>query len=153
MIKKRTPTSADPLQNKVESLDGKARTCPTSSQSQARYGPRSSTVQVRAQKDLPRKWQKRLRRFAPWYRSRLRIGVVEQQRFHSTSSASLHVRQYWLLRVLFPFLMPFSSVMWFIMAHRLVAHRRSSYLHQLFVFLATVIFMFLMIRLGIYRIG
>ncbi|PYX25331.1 MAG: hypothetical protein DMG82_05390 [Acidobacteria bacterium] len=58
-----------------------------------------------------------------------------------------------LLRVLFPFLMPFSSVLWFIVAHRLVPHRRSSYLHQLFVFLATAIFMFLMIRLGIYRIG
>jgi len=57
------------------------------------------------------------------------------------------------LRVLFPFLMPFSSVLWFIVVHRLVAHRRSSYLHQLFVFLATAIFMFLMIRLGIYRIG
>lgn len=59
----------------------------------------------------------------------------------------------WLLRVLFPFLMPFSSVMWFIVGHRLVAHRRSSYLHQFFVFLATAIFMFLMIRRGIYRIG
>ena len=32
--------SGNPMQNKVESLDGKARTCPTSSQSQARYqGP------------------------------------------------------------------------------------------------------------------
>jgi hypothetical protein len=59
----------------------------------------------------------------------------------------------WLLRLLFPFLMPFSSVMWFIVVHRLVAHRRSSYVHQLFVFLATAIFMFLMIRVGVYRIG
>jgi hypothetical protein len=59
----------------------------------------------------------------------------------------------WLLRLLFPFLMPFSSVIWFIVAHRLVADRRSRYLHQLFVFFATAIFMFLMIRLGIYRIG
>jgi hypothetical protein len=59
----------------------------------------------------------------------------------------------WLLRVLFPFLMPLSSVMWFIAVHRLVAHRRSSYLSQFLVFLATAIFMFLMIRLGIYRIG
>ena len=59
----------------------------------------------------------------------------------------------WRLQVLLPFLMPFSSVLWFIVVHRLVAHRRSSYLHQLFVFLATAIFMFLMIRLGIYRIG
>jgi hypothetical protein len=49
--------------------------------------------------------------------------------------------------------MPFSSVMWFVVVHRLVAHRRSSYLHQFFVFLATAILMFLMIRVGVYRIG
>jgi hypothetical protein len=41
----------------------------------------------------------------------------------------------WLLRTLFPFLMPFSSVMWFTVAHRLVAHRRSSYLHKFWCFL------------------
>ncbi len=58
----------------------------------------------------------------------------------------------WLLRVLFPFLTPFSSVLWFIVAHRFVAHRRSSYLHQLFVFLATAIFMFALIRMGVYRV-
>jgi hypothetical protein len=58
-----------------------------------------------------------------------------------------------LLRVLFPFLMPPSSVMWFIVLHRLFTHRRSRYFHQFLVFLATAILIFLMIKLGVYRIG
>lgn len=66
---------------------------------------------------------------------------------------SLSADEAWLLRTLFPFLMPLSSVMWFTVLHRLLTHRRSRYLHQFFVFLATAIFMFLMIRLGIHRIG
>jgi hypothetical protein len=56
-----------------------------------------------------------------------------------------------LLRALFPFLMPLSSVMWFIVLHRLITHERSRYLHQFLVFLATAILMFTMIKLGIYR--
>jgi hypothetical protein len=59
----------------------------------------------------------------------------------------------WMLRAIFPFLMPFSSVMWFIVLHRIIAGRRSRYVHQFLVFVATAILMFLMIRLGIYRIG
>jgi hypothetical protein len=59
----------------------------------------------------------------------------------------------WLLRTLFPFLMPFSSVMWFTVAHRLVGPSAFELSPQVLVFLAAAIFMFLMIRLGIYRIG
>lgn len=59
----------------------------------------------------------------------------------------------WALRGLFPFLMPLSSVMWFILVHRLIAHRRSCYFHQFLMFLTTAFFMFLLIRTGIYRIG
>jgi hypothetical protein len=58
-----------------------------------------------------------------------------------------------LLRGLFPFLMPLSAVMWFIVLHRLLTRRRSRYLHQFFVFVATAILLFVMINLGVYRIG
>jgi hypothetical protein len=56
----------------------------------------------------------------------------------------------WLLRVCFPF---FSAVLWFIVLHRLMAHRRSTYFHQFFVFAATSILMYGLVRLGIYRLG
>ena len=59
----------------------------------------------------------------------------------------------WLLRVCFPFLYPFSAVLWFIVLHRLMAHRRSTYFHQFFVFAATSILMYGLVRLGIYRLG
>ena len=48
----------------------------------------------------------------------------------------------WLLRVCFPFLSPFSAVLWFIVLHRLIARRRSSYFHQFPVFAATATLMY-----------
>lgn len=66
---------------------------------------------------------------------------------------SLSADEAWMLRAVFPFLMPFSSVLWFIVLHRITTHRRSHYSHQLFVFLATALLMFLLIKLGVYRIG
>lgn len=58
-----------------------------------------------------------------------------------------------LLRMCFPFLSPFSAVLWYILLHRIVTHRRSRYLHQFLVFLATATLMFALIKLGIYTIG
>jgi hypothetical protein len=58
-----------------------------------------------------------------------------------------------LLLALLPILMPLSSVMWFTVLHRLYAHRRSRHFHQFLLFLVTAIPMFLMTRLGTYRIG
>ena len=66
---------------------------------------------------------------------------------------SMPADEAWLLRVCFPFLSPFSAVLWFIVLHRLIAHRRSSYLHQFLVFAATSILMYGFVRLGIYRLG
>ena len=59
----------------------------------------------------------------------------------------------WLLRVCFPFLSPFSAVLWLIVLHRLIARRRSPYFHQFLVFAAMAILMYAMIKLGIYRLG
>jgi len=42
--------------------------------------------------------------------------------------------------------------MWFILMHRIVTHRRSRWFHQFLVFLSTGILMFMMIRVGIYKI-
>jgi hypothetical protein len=59
----------------------------------------------------------------------------------------------WLLRVCFPFLSPFSAVLWLIVLHRLIARRRSRYFHQFLVFAATAILLYGLARLGIYRLG
>ena len=66
--------------------------------------------------------------------------------------SGLSADEAWLVRVLFPFLAPFSSVIWFIILHRVITHRRSGYRDQSLVFLATSILTFLLIRLGVYRI-
>jgi len=44
--------------------------------------------------------------------------------------AGMPADEAWLLRVCFPFLSPFSAVLWFIVLHRLIARRRSRYFHQ-----------------------
>jgi hypothetical protein len=66
---------------------------------------------------------------------------------------SLSTDEAFLLRVCFPFLCPFSAVLWFIVLHRVATHRRSRYLHQLLVFGATTVLIFILVRLGVYRIG
>lgn len=66
---------------------------------------------------------------------------------------ALSADEAWLLRACFPFLSPPSAVLWFIVLHRLFTYRRSRYLHQFLVFLATPTLMFLLIKLGVYRIG
>ncbi len=66
---------------------------------------------------------------------------------------SLSADETWLLRFSFLFLMPLSSVMWFVVVHRLVTRRRSRYFHQFLVLVATAVLMFMLISVGIYRIG
>lgn len=66
---------------------------------------------------------------------------------------SLSADEAWLLRVCFPLLSPFSAVLWFIVLHRVATHRRSRYLHQFVVFIATAVLIFMLVRLGVYRIG
>lgn len=61
---------------------------------------------------------------------------------------SLPAEKAWLPHVWFALLAPFSSVLWFIVLHRLITQRRSRYLDQVLVFIATAILILLMIRLG-----
>lgn len=65
---------------------------------------------------------------------------------------SLSADETWMLRVCFPFLAPFSAVLWFIALHRFVTHRRSRHFHQFLVFLAAAVLVFTMLGLGVYRI-
>lgn len=61
---------------------------------------------------------------------------------------SLSTEEAWLPHASFPLPAPFSSVLWFIVLHRLIAQRRSRYLDQVLVFVATAILILLMIRLS-----
>jgi hypothetical protein len=51
------------------------------------------------------------------------------------------------------FLSPFSAVLWFVLLHWIITGRRSSYFHQFLVFVATAVLIFILIRLGVYRLG
>ena len=59
----------------------------------------------------------------------------------------------WLLRVCFPFLCPLSSVLWFIVLHRIATNRPSRYLHQFIVFIATAVLIFILVTLKLYKIA
>lgn len=55
----------------------------------------------------------------------------------------------WLLKESFTFLAPFSATFWYIFAHRLLAHQRSRFRNQFAVFVATVLLIVLIFKLGV----
>jgi hypothetical protein len=57
-----------------------------------------------------------------------------------------------LLRTCSPFLSPVAAVLWYIVLHRVVARRRSRYLHQFLVLVPMAVLMFMLIEARIYRI-
>ena len=59
----------------------------------------------------------------------------------------------WFLRVSFTFLSPFSTVLWFIIIHRLLTHGRSRYSHQFLIFAASALLVLVMLRLGVYSLA